>query len=85
MDDAAAMKTNQTSATAFIHRLLYHPSFVHSYLRVLGSDSLDEIDRHDLNVAEETIAAAKAANNGKPKFTHSHIILTTANAIISRS
>ena len=34
-----------------------------------------DIDGHDLNVVEETIAAAKASNNGKPKFIKCNTII----------
>lgn len=34
-----------------------------------------EIDGHDLTVVEETIAAAKASNNGKPKFIKCNTII----------
>merc|ERR1712127_524560 len=34
-----------------------------------------EIDGHDLAVVEETIAAAKASNNGKPKFIKCNTII----------
>merc|ERR1712084_76612 len=34
-----------------------------------------EIDGHDLDAVEETIAAAKASKNGKPKFIKANIII----------